>query len=206
MKYLDLVELTKEKPAYTKAGVKPGDFGAVMSEKAIDGKWQVVFSEFYTGKDIADIMVNEEDLKVHDDVPMDRYPKKLKQIKPSMVLCYDEPFKSMKGNIKEFLPTTYEWTKDLNWKDLIHFKWEKQNKNVSGLNENNFKYFKYDDPYVKDQLVKCSICGHVAMQDQYGNGECKNCGWKFSKDEELLEKSRSKLSYACNSDNRKKTI
>lgn len=68
MKYLDLVELIKEKPAYTKAGVKVGDFGAIMSEKTINGKWQVIFSEFYTGKDIADIMVDEEDLKVHDSV------------------------------------------------------------------------------------------------------------------------------------------
>lgn len=76
MKYLDLVELIKEKPAYTKAGVKVGDFGAVMSDKPISGKWQVVFSEFYTGKDIADIMVNEEDLKVRDNVPKNRYPKK----------------------------------------------------------------------------------------------------------------------------------
>ena len=76
MKYLDLVELIKEKPAYTKAGVKVGDFGAIMSEKSINGKWQVVFSEFYTAKDIADIMVNEEDLKVHKSVPKDRYPKK----------------------------------------------------------------------------------------------------------------------------------
>mgnify|MGYP004681887437 FL=1 len=75
MKYLDLVELINEKPAYTKAGVKVGDFGAVMSENAINGKWQVVFSEFYTGKDIADIMVNECDLKVHNSVPKDRYPK-----------------------------------------------------------------------------------------------------------------------------------
>ena len=64
-----LVELIKEKPAYTKAGVKVGDFGAIMSEKPINGKWQVVFSEFYTGKDIADIMVAEEDLKVHESVP-----------------------------------------------------------------------------------------------------------------------------------------
>ncbi len=75
MKYLDLVELVVEKPAYLKAGVKRGDFGAVMSKEAIDGKWQVVFSEFYTGKDIADIMVYENDLKVHDFVPLDRYPK-----------------------------------------------------------------------------------------------------------------------------------
>ena len=76
MKYLDLVELIKENPAYTKAGVKVGDFGAVMSKQPINGKWQVVFSEFYTGKDIADIMVDEEDLKVHDSVPKDIYPKK----------------------------------------------------------------------------------------------------------------------------------
>ena len=76
MKYLDLVELINEKPAYTKAGVKVGDFGAVMSQNSINGKWQVVFSEFYTGNDIADIMVSEEDLKVHKSVPKDRYPKK----------------------------------------------------------------------------------------------------------------------------------
>ena len=75
MKYLDLVELVVEKPAYLKAGVKRGDFGAVMSKEAIDGKWQVVFSDFYTGKDIADIMVYENDLKVHDFVPLDKYPK-----------------------------------------------------------------------------------------------------------------------------------
>lgn len=76
MKYLDLVELIKEKPAYTKAGVKVGDFGAVMSKQPINGKWQVVFSEFYSGKDIADIMVAEEDLHVHEFVPKDKYPQK----------------------------------------------------------------------------------------------------------------------------------
>lgn len=76
MKYLDLVELIKEKPSYSKAGVKVGDFGAIMSETPIDGKWQVVFSEFYTGRDIADILVAEEDLRVHEAVPKDRYPKK----------------------------------------------------------------------------------------------------------------------------------
>lgn len=116
------------------------------------------------------------------------YNEMMKRIKPSMVLCYDEPFKSMTGNIKEFLPTTYEWTKNLGWKDLIHFKWEKHNRNVSGLNPKDFRYFDYDDPYVKDQIVKCSICGGIALQDQYGNGECKNCGWQFSKDEDKFEK------------------
>lgn len=47
-----------------------------MSEKAINGKWQVIFSEFYTGKDIADIMVAENDLRVHNFVPKNKYPKK----------------------------------------------------------------------------------------------------------------------------------
>ena len=75
MKYLDLVELIKEKPAYTKAGVKIGDFGAVMSERTVDDKWQVVFSEFHTGKDIADIMVDEEDLRVYDKMPDKKIPK-----------------------------------------------------------------------------------------------------------------------------------
>lgn len=76
MKYLDLVELIKERPAYTKARVKVGDFGAVISEKPIEGKWQVIFSKFYTGKDIADIAVLEEDLKVHQFVPKGKYPPK----------------------------------------------------------------------------------------------------------------------------------
>ena len=64
MEYLDLVELINEKPSYLEAGVKLGDFGAVVSEKSINGQWQVIFSEFYTGKDIADILVSEEDLKI----------------------------------------------------------------------------------------------------------------------------------------------
>ena len=38
------------------------------------------------------------------------------------------------------------------------------------------------------KTVKCSICGGVAMSDQYGNGECRKCGWKFSKGEEELER------------------
>ena len=50
MKYLDLVELINDRPEYEKAGVKKGMFGAVMSEESTDGKWQVVFSEFYTGE------------------------------------------------------------------------------------------------------------------------------------------------------------
>ena len=40
----------------------------------------------------------------------------------------------------------------------------------------------------KDRMVQCSICRQVACEDQYGNGECENCGWKFSKDEAQFEK------------------
>ena len=57
----------KEKLAYTKAGVKLDDFGAAQSTTSINEKSQVVFSEFYTGKDIADKIVNEADLKVFSE-------------------------------------------------------------------------------------------------------------------------------------------
>lgn len=105
------------------------------------------------------------------------YNEMLKRIKPSTIICYDEPFKSMKGNVIELLPTTYQWTKDLNWKDLIQFKWEKQNKNVLGLNAKDFKYFKYNDPYEKIDLKACEVCGNIVSVDQFGYGDCSNCGW-----------------------------
>lgn len=115
------------------------------------------------------------------------YNEMVKRIKPSAVICYDEPFKEMTGNVREFLPNTYEWTKNLSWKDLVQFKWEKKNRNVSGHNPNDFSYFEYKDPFAKTKIVKCSICGGVASEDEYGNGECRNCGWKFGKDQDLLE-------------------
>ena len=74
MKEYDLVELVKGRPEYEKDGVKKGMFGAVMSDKPIDGQWYVIFSEFYTGKDIADILVYEEDLQVHEFVPPEKLP------------------------------------------------------------------------------------------------------------------------------------
>lgn len=76
MKYLDLVELVTEKEEYAKQGVHKGMFGAIMSKEKIGDKWQVIFSEFYTGKDIADLLVREDDLIVHDFVPSDKYPPK----------------------------------------------------------------------------------------------------------------------------------
>ena len=76
MKEYDLVELIVDRDEYEKNGVCKGMFGAVMSKKPINGKWQVVFSEFYTGKDIADIAVSETDLLIYDKIPHHKYPPK----------------------------------------------------------------------------------------------------------------------------------
>ena len=52
------------------------------------------------------------------------------------------------------------------YNDSIQYEWEKKHLNVSGLNPKDFKYFKYDDPYIKDKIVKCSICGKAAYQER----------------------------------------
>lgn len=117
------------------------------------------------------------------------YNKMLEIIQPSAIICYDEPFPSMTGNVISFLPTTYEWTKELSWQDQMQFKWEKRHRNVSGLNPADFKFIEYEDPLAKDEIVPCPVCGKIALQDQYGNGECSHCGWKFSKDADSFEKN-----------------
>ena len=58
------------------------------------------------------------------------YNRMLEVIKPQSILCYDEPFSSMKGNIKSFLPTTYEWTKSLSWQEQAKFQMEKHSRNI----------------------------------------------------------------------------
>ena len=58
------------------------------------------------------------------------YNRMLEVIKPRSIICYDEPFPSMKGNIKSFLPTTYEWTKSLGWRDRAKFYMEKHTRNI----------------------------------------------------------------------------
>lgn len=58
------------------------------------------------------------------------YNRMLEVIKPKAIICYDEPFQEMKGNIKSFLPTTYEWTKDLSWQEYANFYVQKNNRNV----------------------------------------------------------------------------
>ena len=61
-KEYDMVELTVDKPKYKKECVKKGMRGCFMSKYALKGQWQIIFSEEGTGKDVADIMVSEEDL------------------------------------------------------------------------------------------------------------------------------------------------
>lgn len=58
------------------------------------------------------------------------YNRMMEVIKPRSIICYDEPFPSMKGNIKSFLPTTYEWTKSLRWQDQAKFYMEKHARNI----------------------------------------------------------------------------
>ncbi len=58
------------------------------------------------------------------------YNRMLEVIKPQSILCYDEPFSSMKGNIKSFLPTTYEWTKSLSWQEKAKFQMDKHSRNI----------------------------------------------------------------------------
>ena len=105
------------------------------------------------------------------------YNVMLEKINPRAILCYDEPFPSMRGNVIEFLPTAFEWTKNLSPKELLQFKWEKQNKNVIGLNPADFKYFKYKDPHAPVDIGVCDVCGRPVAVDAGGNAECGNCGW-----------------------------
>lgn len=58
------------------------------------------------------------------------YNKMIEKIQPSAIICYDEAFKSMKGNVYSFLPTTYEWTRNLDWKERSKFLIDKKNRNV----------------------------------------------------------------------------
>jgi hypothetical protein len=63
IKEYDQVEVVAEKEAYARQGVHKGMRGVVMTDHAIDGKWYVIFSEDGTGRDIADCVIDGDDLK-----------------------------------------------------------------------------------------------------------------------------------------------
>ncbi len=61
---------------------------------------------------------------------------------------------------------------------MKQFKWEKHNRNVTGLNKKDFKFFKYDDPYEKVNVKNCDVCNNIVHIDQFGQGKCDICGWE----------------------------
>lgn len=38
-----------------------------------------------------------------------------------------------------------------------------------------------DSHFKRKFTTKCPVCGAKCLKDQYGNGECENCGWKLDK-------------------------
>ena len=38
-----------------------------------------------------------------------------------------------------------------------------------------------DGPFKRKYKTKCPVCEAKCLKDQYGNGECQNCGWNFDK-------------------------
>ena len=38
-----------------------------------------------------------------------------------------------------------------------------------------------DGPFKRKYKTKCPVCKANCLKDQYGNGECENCGWKLDK-------------------------
>ena len=94
----------------------------------------------------------------------------------------------MKGNFKSFLPTTYQWTKNLGWKDLIQFKWEKQNLNVSGLNKEDFKFFDYDDPMLKTKLLSVQFAGNLQFRINMETGSVQTAAGSLAKTKKDLKR------------------
>ena len=65
-KEFDKVMLIRDKECYAKEGVKKGMTGCVMFDHAYGSKWDVIFSEDGTARDIAEINVHEDDIEVVD--------------------------------------------------------------------------------------------------------------------------------------------
>lgn len=88
---------------------------------------------------------------------------------------YDYPVKLKNGVYSE------EWENRLSAKDRLQFQWEKENRNVLGLDPKQFKFIDYEDPRAKTGVKRCDVCGNIVAIDQFGDGECKNCGWEQDK-------------------------
>lgn len=64
MKYLDCVEVIVEKEKYAKHGVHKGMQGWICLEDNSHGTWLVNFPQCAEKEDIAEISINEKDLKI----------------------------------------------------------------------------------------------------------------------------------------------
>ena len=64
MKIMDEVEVIAEKDKYAKHGVHKGMQGVIWDERKINGSWLVLIPQYGTKKDIAEIGIKEEDLKL----------------------------------------------------------------------------------------------------------------------------------------------
>ena len=64
MKMMDCVEVTQEKDKYTKYGVHKGMQGWICDPRTIDRSWLVDFPQCGEKDDIAEISVEEKDLKL----------------------------------------------------------------------------------------------------------------------------------------------
>ena len=64
MKLMDCVELTVERNEYAKEGVHKGMQGVVWEAESKDGAWVVLFPQYGEKEDIADLYINEEDLRL----------------------------------------------------------------------------------------------------------------------------------------------
>ena len=64
MKMMDCVEVTVEKDRYAKDGVHKGMQGWICLDDCVNGYWLVNFPQCGEKADIAEISVNEEDMKL----------------------------------------------------------------------------------------------------------------------------------------------
>ena len=67
MKLMDCVELTVERNEYAKEGVHKGMQGIIWEAESKDGAWVVLFPQYGEKEDIADLYINEEDLRLLPD-------------------------------------------------------------------------------------------------------------------------------------------
>ncbi len=64
MKMMDCVEVIAEKEKYVKDGVHKGMQGWICLESNSNGTWLVNFPQYGEKEDIAEISINEKDLKL----------------------------------------------------------------------------------------------------------------------------------------------